>query len=135
METSAPRMTGILVGCDLAELRVVRRFVHAALPGLSENLTYLIQLCATELVTNAILHSDTGAKGDTIMVLAIEYPDRVRVEVLDSGSTVNRPRVGVGVDLGSETGRGLFIVERLCAARGTFTDPEGQNSWFEFMVR
>ena len=133
METLTPRMSGMLLPCDPAELRAVRRFVRTMLPGYSDDLVYCVVLCANEITTNAILHSDTKAKGGGILLLVIELEDRIRVEVLDHGSA-GEPTSEKYEDPDAENGRGLFVVDNHCDRTGTYTDDTGRNVWFEVNI-
>lgn len=133
-ETFAPRMERILLSCDPAELSVARRFIRDTLSNHSGDLVYYVQLCATEIVTNAIRHSDTKAKGGKIMLVVVELADRIRVEVLDHGSETDEPHTDGCEDLYAEGGRGLFVVDSFCDSRGSSTDSDGRNVWFEVVI-
>jgi anti-anti-sigma factor len=89
-----------------------------------------LTLLTSELVTNAVIHSGTGA-GDTVGLRITSYPDRVRIEVTDPGSGFEvgnlppRPR-----DFG---GHGLVVVEGLSSRWGTTRAGAGGgfSVWFE----
>src|SRR3954470_18700994 len=70
---------------------------------------YDASLCVSELVTNAVLHSDIAP--DDVLLLDVEIEDdgRLRVTVTDSGRSF-QPRQR---DPGDDSGWGLFIVDRL----------------------
>ena len=44
-------------------------------------------LLCSELVTNAVLHSESGQPGGTVTVVVLGFPGAVRIEVVDNGST------------------------------------------------
>ena len=78
-----------------------------------------LRLMVSEMVTNSIVHSGLH-RGAPIVLLVKVLPERVRVEVADSGggfpSEPNPP---------SEThGRGLMIVDQLADRWGTERDSE-----------
>jgi len=83
-------------------------------------------LLTSEIVTNAIQHTKSGADGSvTIVVIAV--PGGVLVEVIDEGSA------GVPIvkgDLYAAEGHGLFLVEQLAAQWGYLRDPAGTTVWF-----
>lgn len=94
-----------------------------------------VLLLASELVTNAVRHSDSRHVG-TVTVAAATRPGVVHVVVIDDGAATV-PRVGdVDVSGGdgeeqSEGGRGLFLVEMLARAWGIHDDGAGRAVWFE----
>ena len=63
----------------------VRRFVRRAL-GDASPLAETAVLLASELATNAVLHSASGQPGGSATVLITEIGGGVRVEVADAGS-------------------------------------------------
>jgi anti-sigma regulatory factor (Ser/Thr protein kinase) len=84
-------------------------------------------LLTSELVTNAILHTASGAADGTVTIVVVDVPDGVLVEVIDDGSS------GVPVvkgDLFAAHGHGLFLVQRLAAQWGYLRDPVGTTVWF-----
>ena len=90
-------------------------------------------LLTSELVTNSVLHSESGRPGGTITITLISVADGVRVEVIDDGS-VNEPTVrlsGAESPEVAESGRGLQLVEFLSAKWGYYRDTAGTVTWFE----
>jgi anti-sigma regulatory factor (Ser/Thr protein kinase) len=73
-------------------------------------------LATSELVTNAIVHSN-AAPGDFIGLTVTETHDAVYIEVRDPGSTFSGPHVWKEPD--AEHGRGLLIVRELSLDWGT----------------
>jgi len=95
-----------------------------------------VLLLASELVTNAVRHSDSRDAG-TVTVVAAALPGVIHVVVIDDGAATV-PRVGGAespefpvCDEESEGGRGLFLVEMLASAWGTYDDGSGRAVWFE----
>ena len=84
-------------------------------------------LLTSELVTNAILHTESGAPGGTVTVVVVDVPDGVLVEVIDDGSGGMPVVKG---DLMATDGHGLFLVQQLTAQWGYLRDPAGTTVWF-----
>ena len=86
----------------------------------------VVQLIASELVTNALHHG--GGTAD----IALAYrPGVVRVEVRDHGG--GQPEL-LDVPLESESGRGMAIVDRLSQRWGVTPQPDGKTVWAEVAV-
>jgi anti-sigma regulatory factor (Ser/Thr protein kinase) len=84
-------------------------------------------LLTSELVTNAVLHAQTGVS------LSVATSDEtVRVEVSDGAPVVPEPRVAEVDELG---GRGLALVEAIASDWGVRLAPPGKTVWFELRVR
>jgi anti-sigma regulatory factor (Ser/Thr protein kinase) len=96
----------------------------AAVPGVDSDAATLL---TSELVTNAIQHTDSGAPGGTVTVVVIGVPGGVLVEVVDDGSA-DTPIVRG--DLFAAEGHGLFLVQALAAQWGYLRDPAGTTVWF-----
>ncbi|WP_437114741.1 ATP-binding protein [Streptomyces longispororuber] len=93
---------------------------HWGRPGTAET----AELLASELVTNALVHTDR----DAVFTATVE-PRRLRVEVRDF--TGHRPRLR-GADTGDGThGRGLMLVQALADAWGVSAHGVGKSVWFE----
>ena len=84
-------------------------------------------LLTSELVTNAIQHTDSGAPGGTVTVVVIEVPGGVLVEVIDEGSAGTPV---VKADLFAAEGHGLLLVQQLAAQWGYLQDQSGTTVWF-----
>jgi anti-sigma regulatory factor (Ser/Thr protein kinase) len=95
-----------------------------ALPGVDCDAATLL---TSELVTNAIQHTDSGAPGGTVTVVVIAVPEGVLVEVVDDGSAGTPV---VKDDLYAAEGHGLFLVQQLAAQWGYLRDPAGTTVWF-----
>ena len=91
-----------------------RAFVAASLGSAHPCLDEAVLLCS-ELVTNAVVHTDSGRPGGTITIVLLSLGDVVQVEVTDEGSAstpVVRDEVFV------PDGHGLFLVEQLAGRLG-----------------
>ncbi|WP_411107226.1 ATP-binding protein [Streptomyces sp. cmx-4-9] len=84
------------------------------------------ELLITELVTNALVHTDRGAE-----VSASLAATRLRVEVRDRSACRPRPYVPTADD--GTHGRGLMLVQALADAWGVDAPPLGSGKvvWFE----
>ncbi len=88
-------------------------------------------LCATELVTNAVLHSR-----EPFVLTVRTAGDGVRIDVLDTCPELlplTTPRQGSALDLTSwgTGGRGMQIVASLAFRWGVFTTEEAKTVWVE----
>ncbi|MEU2062661.1 ATP-binding protein [Streptomyces sp. NPDC013455] len=100
------------------ELRELLR--HWGKPGRSE----IAELLTSELVTNALVHTD-----DDAVLTAVVVPGGLRVEVRDF--VARRPEVRApGTDEDTH-GRGLVLVQSLADAWGVRRHGVGKSVWFE----
>lgn len=114
-----------LCGADLAAVSEVRCAVRELLRyRWKEEPAQVAELLLSELVTNALVHTDEGA------VVAVSVaPQRLRVEVRDfvPGMPVSHvPNADDGTH-----GRGLILVESLADAWGISPKALGKVVWFE----
>jgi anti-sigma regulatory factor (Ser/Thr protein kinase) len=90
-----------------------------------------ILLLVTELVTNAVRHADVGPD-QRVCVELHQGPRRVRVEVVDPGTTFTRVHRPVPRD--ESGGWGLFLVDRIADEWGVSHAPSGTCVWFEMGI-
>lgn len=94
-------------------------------------------LCASELVTNALLHSRSGRAGGTVTVTIgpAAEPGELRISVGDDGN-----RLGLAPEccppltdgpLTPEHGYGLAIVDAVATVWGRSICPDGWTTWCE----
>ncbi|MEU8901384.1 ATP-binding protein [Nocardia sp. NPDC048505] len=83
-------------------------------------------LCTDELVTNARRHGDPPR---SCRIFRRSGPDRLRIEVEDTGAAT--PRVRASDDHG---GRGLLLLDRLALTWGVLTGPEFKTVWAELAL-
>lgn len=90
-------------------------------------------LLTSELVGNAIRHSDSGRLPDGVVTVTLSEPadGLLRVEVGDAGSPAAEPRARLDVDHDIEGGRGLYLVDLLADKWGTHLHDGGRVVWFE----
>ncbi|WP_405141040.1 ATP-binding protein [Sphaerisporangium sp. NBC_01403] len=117
-----------LVG-TVASVPVARAFVRGML-GMGHPALDDVVLLVSELMTNAVLHSDSRG-GGPVSITLLECGQAIRVTVRDAGSD-SRPRVSD--DLCGEGGRGLFLVEEISQCWGTYEDETGRAVWCEVKV-
>jgi len=103
-----------------------RAFVAATLGSGHPCLDEAVLLCS-ELVTNAVLHTDSGRPGGTITVVLRSLVKAVQVEVTDEGSA-GTPVVKDEVFV--PEGHGLFLVEQLAESWGYARDERATTVWF-----
>jgi hypothetical protein len=104
--------------------RTVRRWLAATFadhPRLAE-----LQLCATEVVTNAVIHA-----GTPFSVTVHQLGSRIRVAVSDSSPVWPQRRPHRST---APRGRGLQLIEALTAAWGTDAVAGGKVVWFDLDV-
>ncbi len=82
----------------------------------------------SELVTNAVLHSNSSRPGGTVMITVLQSAGGVRIEVADSGSELTAP--AVRAEVFTADGHGLFLVQSLADQWGYLRDESGTTVWF-----
>ncbi|MDH6579233.1 anti-sigma regulatory factor (Ser/Thr protein kinase) [Kitasatospora sp. MAP5-34] len=134
-DTSAPvrdpgcalhrRLHTALDPADLLAVGAVRHRLRAALTlwGVPE-LADTAELLVSELVTNALVHTERGAVFDAVLTPEL----RLRVEVQDGTSRLpgRRPPSDFAT-----SGRGLLLVEALADDWGVKLRGDGKVTWFE----
>jgi anti-sigma regulatory factor (Ser/Thr protein kinase) len=89
-------------------------------------------LLVSEVVTNAVVHSNSRRDGGTITITVIAMRHGIRVEVIDEGgATVPTLLPGLGLLEPPEGGRGLYLVDMLSARWDYWCDKAGTVTWFE----
>lgn len=123
--TQTPQLRRRLGRADLRAVPEARRALRELLrtwgrPGRSD----IAELLTSELVTNAIVHTDREA-----VLTATVGPGGLRVEVRDF--VARRPRLRVPNADDGTNGRGLFLVQSLADAWGVQPHGVGKAVWFE----
>ncbi len=106
-----------------------RAFVAASLGSGHPRLDEAVLLCS-ELVTNAVLHTDSGRPGGTITVVLLSLDNVVQVKVTDEGSASTPVVKDDGL---APEGRGLFLVEQLADGWGYTRDERATTVWFRLI--
>lgn len=132
-DAGTPQMTWQLRRAELSGISKVRRALRELLRqwGGSPEQEHIAELLVSELVTNALVHTDGGA-----VVLArlprggrATVGGRLRVEVRDFAQRLPQPRRDA-THTGT-SGRGLVLVETLADAWGVREHGVGKVVWFE----
>jgi hypothetical protein len=108
------------------QVRHVRDFVGRAVAGCP--VAGDVVLLASEVATNAIVHTASGA-GGSFTVAVCQSGSRVRVEVLDGGSAKSPVAHAPGCP--GESGSGLVLVGEIAARWGHSGGQHGRVVWFE----
>jgi anti-sigma regulatory factor (Ser/Thr protein kinase) len=110
-----------LAGAERSELTAARRWAEAELAALGEPTRVDVLIVVGELLENAFVHA--GQPLD-LRIHHVPDPCEVTVAVTDAGTGEPRLRVP-----GREGGRGLLLVDRICAAWGVGYHDEGKTVW------
>ncbi|WP_405147339.1 ATP-binding protein [Sphaerisporangium sp. NBC_01403] len=100
----------------------VRKKLGNAHPALDD-----VTLLVSEVVTNAVVHSNSRNGGRVTLAIA-DCHDLIHVDVVDAGGDT-APHVGG--DLLAEGGRGLMLVEMLSHRWDVHDHPAGRTIWFQ----
>jgi anti-sigma regulatory factor (Ser/Thr protein kinase) len=106
-----------------AARRQVIAFVQDLGLQLSDQTLENVELLASEVIANAVLHSDAPCD-----VAVTRTDERLRVEVTDADACLPSV-VEAGPD--DENGRGLLLVNALADTWGTRPEATGKTTWFE----
>ncbi|WP_248964605.1 ATP-binding protein [Sphaerisporangium perillae] len=92
-----------------------------------------VLLLLSEVVTNAVAHSDSGCVVDGLVTVRVaRVSEAVHVEVTDAGSATCAPVARVA-EPDSDGGRGLWLVNQIATAWGS-SCPDGgagRSVWFQ----
>jgi anti-sigma regulatory factor (Ser/Thr protein kinase) len=108
-------------------VREAREFVAKALGELNP-LTDTAVLLTSELVTNAVVHSNSRYLGGSVSLVILESGSGIRIEVSDAGSELCSPVVKG--DVYASDGHGLFLVQTLADQWGYLRDQTRTTVWF-----
>jgi anti-sigma regulatory factor (Ser/Thr protein kinase) len=104
--------------------RFLRDLLGAHHPALDDT-----ELCTSEVVTNSVVHSDSGRGGHVTIVAAEDGAQIVQVTVINDG-TGGVPLASAPPDAEAEDGRGLVIVGELADAWGVDVIDGRTAVWF-----
>lgn len=126
--TAGEAVLGSLTIPGLPEhVREARTFVAKLLGELHPSLDNAV-LLTSELVTNAVMHSNSHCHGGTVGLLITESPGGLRIEVADQGSDRSTPVVRG--DVYASDGHGLFLVQTIADQWGYLRGDAGTTVWF-----
>lgn len=92
-----------------------------------------LELMASEVVTNALIHADSDVE-----LRLRDYPDHIRLEVRDSDVSPPVPSslsAAEEENAQAEHGRGLIIVDSLATTWGSSPSGRGKTVWLELSTR
>jgi anti-sigma regulatory factor (Ser/Thr protein kinase) len=110
------------------QVLLARQFVVSALVEDSA-IREVARLLVSEVTTNALRHTASGAAEGGFRVSYELREDRLRVEVYDAGARTAPQRRAR--DLEAPGGRGLELVDALASRWGTLGGLDGRVVWFE----
>jgi anti-sigma regulatory factor (Ser/Thr protein kinase) len=96
-----------------------------------------VQLVVSELVTNAIVHSKSGAPGGTVTIALCPGASGLLVQVRDDGGASEPRLAGAAADprKSAEQGYGLVLVDALAERWGSISSPDGRITWCRIGLR
>ncbi|GAA4231136.1 anti-sigma regulatory factor (Ser/Thr protein kinase) [Streptosporangium album] len=110
---------------------VARQWVRHLLAGkVAEAALDDVMLLLSEVVTNAVVHSDSSHSPSGSVTVCLAAGDgRLHIEVIDDGSAGSIPFVRAS-DPDSDGGRGLLLVDLIATDWGAHHDQSSTVVWF-----
>ncbi|WP_214110450.1 ATP-binding protein [Acrocarpospora catenulata] len=106
----------------------------SGLPACDADTRDTVVLLLSEIVTNAVVHSESGCEGGKVAVRAETVQGSIRVEVTDEGSATNAPHLAP-IHCDVEGGRGLHLVAAMAEDWGARSGIRGQTTtWFSVLL-
>jgi len=122
----------ICLPAQVDSVPIARQYVRLLLQVVEHAQADDALLLVSELVTNAVRHSDSGRLPDGRVAVAVaNYDGTLHIDVVDAGSTGHQPRLCTDVGLDSGGGRGLWLVQELASAWGWQETSTGRVVWFQ----
>lgn len=115
---------------EFASVAKARRYVRVLLTGIAHPRIDDAVLLVSELVSNAVRHSDSALPGGKVTVSVAHGSGTLHIDVTDAGSAVNKPQLPAGIDHLGSSGRGLWLVDELSSAWGWYETDGGRVVWF-----
>jgi anti-sigma regulatory factor (Ser/Thr protein kinase) len=127
---AAPVLLGYISFSGVPELvpgvrHYARRLLGEEHPAVDD-----VELLVSEVVSNAVRHSDSG-RGGSVSVAVTATDHLIHVDVIDDGSAHSVPHLRGDTP---ESGHGLVLVQQLAAAWGVTRDQAGTAVWFSCVV-
>jgi serine phosphatase RsbU (regulator of sigma subunit)/anti-sigma regulatory factor (Ser/Thr protein kinase) len=109
---------------------LARRFLDETLAtwAVDEDVVMTAQLCVSELVTNAVIHTGTRPE------MTVELDDECLTVLVQDHGDEGDVAVTKEVDPIRVSGRGLTLVDAVTSAWGVQQTPDGTTVWFEIEV-
>jgi anti-sigma regulatory factor (Ser/Thr protein kinase) len=126
--TEGVRRTSTRLADDATAPGQARRFMRETLTGweVEEDTQDAAELCVSELVTNAVIHTGTSAE-----LTAQLDAECLVVLVRDGGGTGSVRRLQEADDVLAVSGRGLGLVDAIATAWAAEHGADGTTVWFE----
>nr|WP_191910334.1 ATP-binding protein [Microbispora cellulosiformans] len=132
------KAVGLLGRIDLpgeaASVRGARHYVRVLLAGTGHPRADDAVLLVSELVANAVRHSDSRLPGGQVTLAVGRHSGTLHIDVIDAGSATHAPHVRAGTDAETCSGRGLWLVQELAAAWGWHESAAGRVVWFQLTL-
>ena len=125
--TGANVLASLTIPGRAEHLSGARSFVRKAI-GADNPAADVAILLTSEIVTNAVVHSDSRRAGGTVVLVITEISGGLRIEVADNGSDRSTPVVKG--DAYASDGHGLYLVQALADQWGYVRDETGTTVWF-----
>ncbi|GIH71279.1 ATP-binding protein [Sphaerimonospora thailandensis] len=118
---------------ETASVPRARRYLRVLLAATGHPRVDDALLLTTELVANAVRHSDSARPGGQVTLAAALRDGTLHLDVIDAGSSVHKPQICTDSDIDqpSDGGRGLWLVRQLATAWGWHDIPAGRVVWFQ----
>lgn len=127
MMTGANVLASLTIPGRAEHVSEARSFVAKAV-GAGNPAADTAVLLTSEIVTNAVVHSDSRCAGGTVVLVVTEISGGLRIEVADNGSDLSTPMVKG--DVYASDGHGLYLVQALADQWGYVRDETGTTVWF-----
>jgi serine phosphatase RsbU (regulator of sigma subunit)/anti-sigma regulatory factor (Ser/Thr protein kinase) len=130
MTPAGTRRARAVLPSDTKAPGLARRFLDETLASwaVDEDVVMTAQLCVSELVTNAVIHTGTRPE------MTVELDDEcLTVLVVDHGGEGDVAVTGEADPI-RVSGRGLTLVDAVSSAWGVQQTPDGTTVWFELEV-
>ncbi|WP_345714028.1 SpoIIE family protein phosphatase [Kineococcus glutinatus] len=133
VDYAGPRVRGrevaVTLPADLRAVAAARRFLRAELGGWRlEEVVDTSELVISELVTNALVHTD---EPPVVTLRYVSEAGELTLAVRDRSTRLPQERVA---DPEAPGGRGLLVVERLADSWGVTPHEDGKTVWAELTV-
>ncbi|MET8054601.1 ATP-binding protein [Streptosporangium sp. NPDC005286] len=112
-----------------------RRYVRGVLENSGRRDTYDAELLVSELVSNAVRHSESGRAGRLVTIVVANCGETVQIAVADKGSATCAPKIPAEPDQDAEGGRGLWLVGEVAMSWGWHEGTAGRVVWFRLARR
>lgn len=108
-----------------------RRYVRGVLENSGQRDTYDAELLVSELVSNAVRHSESGDADGLVTVVVANCGETIQIAVADKGSATCAPGIPAEPDEDAEGGRGLWLVREVSLSWGWHEGTAGRIVWFQ----